>query len=193
MDPLFSADTHAMATDRNGASTLWDRLQSVEPRLLALVAGIGILTCAYWPNLQYLYTIWENEPNYSHGVLVIPIALVISGSGWRTPEVSWTVSKGPWWSWVVLMLILAARAFAYEQQFVARDRHVHAGRGLSDADPGRLATPEARLAGCGLSLFMLPLPQFANNMISLPLQRIATLGSVFVMQLTGLRAWLREM
>ena len=34
-------------------------------------------------------------------------------------------------------------------------------------------------------LFMLPLPQSANNMVSLPLQRIATLGSVFVMQLTG--------
>ena len=37
-------------------------------------------------------------------------------------------------------------------------------------------------------LFMLPLPQSINNMVSLPLQRIATLGSVFVMQLTGLRS-----
>ena len=37
-------------------------------------------------------------------------------------------------------------------------------------------------------VFMLPLPQSANNMIALPLQRIATLGSVFVMQLTGLWA-----
>ena len=37
-------------------------------------------------------------------------------------------------------------------------------------------------------VFMLPLPPFVNNMLSLPLQRIATLGSVFVMQLTGLLA-----
>ena len=35
-------------------------------------------------------------------------------------------------------------------------------------------------------LFMLPLPASVNNAISLPLQRIATLGSVFIMQLTGL-------
>ncbi len=35
-------------------------------------------------------------------------------------------------------------------------------------------------------VFMLPLPQSMNSMIALPLQWIATLGSVFVMQLTGL-------
>jgi len=37
-------------------------------------------------------------------------------------------------------------------------------------------------------VFMLPLPPSANNLIALPLQRIATLGSVFVTQLTGLWA-----
>ena len=37
-------------------------------------------------------------------------------------------------------------------------------------------------------VFMLPLPSAINGMVSLPLQRIATLGSVFMMQLTGLRA-----
>ena len=35
-------------------------------------------------------------------------------------------------------------------------------------------------------VFMLPLPEPANDLISLPLQSIATLGSVFVMQLTRL-------
>jgi exosortase len=37
-------------------------------------------------------------------------------------------------------------------------------------------------------LFMLPLPRAANTLISLPLQHLATLGSVYVMQLTGLWA-----
>ncbi len=37
-------------------------------------------------------------------------------------------------------------------------------------------------------VFMLPLPHAANDLIARFLQRIATLGSVFVMRLTGLRA-----
>ena len=32
-------------------------------------------------------------------------------------------------------------------------------------------------------VFMLPLPPLINGMVSLPLQRIATVGSVFMMQL----------
>ena len=45
--------------------------------LLALAIGMGLLGWAYWPNLQVpLHGRWE-EPNYSHGFLVIPIALVI--------------------------------------------------------------------------------------------------------------------
>ena len=35
---------------------------------------------------------------------------------------------------------------------------------------------------------MLPLPSSINGLVSLPLQKIATLGSVFMMELTGLRA-----
>ena len=112
---FFSTDTSAMATGRNRPVTLWDRLESVPPRLLVLVAGIGILAWAYWANLQYLYTIWENEPNYSHGILVVPIALVILWQRLGDSRISWTVSKGPWWSWVILIVVLGTRALAYER------------------------------------------------------------------------------
>ena len=93
---------------------------------------MGVLGWAYWPNLQYLFAIWDFEPNYSHGKLVIPIALVILWQRLADTKVRWTVSRGPWWSWVVLVLILAVRILAYEQlQPLARDRHFRAGRGLS--------------------------------------------------------------
>ena len=36
-----------------------------------------VLALAYWPNFRELYSIWKDDPNYSHGSLVIPIALVI--------------------------------------------------------------------------------------------------------------------
>ena len=47
------------------------------PRLLALAIGMGILGWAYWPNLEELFAVWTEEPNYSHGFLVLPIALAI--------------------------------------------------------------------------------------------------------------------
>ena len=69
---------------RTGRASPGSESYSPNPRLLALAFGMAGLGWAYWPNLQYLYTIWDNEPNYSHGILVIPIALVIFFSGWRT-------------------------------------------------------------------------------------------------------------
>ena len=48
-----------------------------QSRLLALAVGIVVLGWAYWPNLEALYTVWDKEPNYSHGKLVVPIALAI--------------------------------------------------------------------------------------------------------------------
>ena len=36
-----------------------------------------MLGLAYLPNFRDLYSIWTDDPNYSHGSLVIPIALVI--------------------------------------------------------------------------------------------------------------------
>src|SRR4051812_32283295 len=80
----------------------WGRIRLPHPRLLALALGMAVLGWAYWPNLQSLYTIWDREPNYSHGKLVIPIALVIFLQRLSDTKVGWAVGRGPWWSWIVL-------------------------------------------------------------------------------------------
>ena len=76
-----------------------------------------MLGLAYAPNFRDLYSIWNADPNYSHGKLVIPIALFIL---WRrlsetSAEPSPTAVPAPWWGWVFLTAILAVRAIAYEQ------------------------------------------------------------------------------
>ena len=148
------------------------------------MAGLG---WAYWPNLQYLYTIWDNEPNYSHGILVIPIALVIFLQRLADVKVGWNVSRGPWWSWVVLAAIVAARAFAYERgsQWLETATVVPAVASLMFT-LGGWPLLERGWPAVVFLLFMLNLPTAINNMVAMPLQRIATMGSVFVMQLTGL-------
>ena len=48
-----------------------------QPKILALLVAGSVLGLAYLPNFRDLYSIWIDDPNYSHGRLVIPIALVI--------------------------------------------------------------------------------------------------------------------
>jgi exosortase len=148
---------------------------------------MAVLGWAYWPNFQYLYSIWDFEPNYSHGKLVIPIALVILWQRLADTKVRWTVSRGPWWSWVVLVAILTVRILAYERfsLWLETATFVPAAACLMLTLGGWPLLQRGWPAVIFL-LFMLPLPQSANTMVTLPLQRIATLGSVFVMQLTGL-------
>ena len=67
----LSRPDKASATDR--PPTFGDRFQTIPPRVWALAIGMAALGWAYWPNFQYLYSIWDFEPNYSHGKLVIPI------------------------------------------------------------------------------------------------------------------------
>lgn len=48
------------------------------PSLRKLLPGAGILAgvilYAYWPTLRWAENAWRNEPDYSHGYLVIPLA-----------------------------------------------------------------------------------------------------------------------
>ena len=90
------------------ASSIWKRLRTLPPRLLALAIGMGILGWAYWPNLQNLFAVWTEEPNYSHGWLVIPIALSIFWQRLAETRTDWQASRVPWWSWMPLVAILAA-------------------------------------------------------------------------------------
>ena len=99
----------------NRLATLWDPTRPAQRQLVVLGAGLGILAWAYWPNLQDLCAIWLTQPNYSHGILVVPFALVIFWQRLADAEVPWTGSKAPWWSWAILVAVLVARASSYEQ------------------------------------------------------------------------------
>ncbi len=166
-----------------------DRFRAVNPRFLALAVGLGILAWAYWPNLEHLWTIWQGEPNYSHGMLVIPISLYIFWRRIADVKGQWATTRGAWWAWVALIAVLVARILCYENNSLWSEDAT-----FIPAVAGLILT----LGGWPLFLrgwpavvfliFMLPLPESIKDTLSLPLQTIATLGSVFVMQLTGLRA-----
>jgi exosortase len=171
-------------------STLWNYRPSTAKRW-ALGATTLILGLAYAPNLRGLLSTWRDDPNYSHGYLVIPIALYIL---WQritdatTPSFSSTAPAASW-GWFFLIAVLAIRAYAYEKNFqwIENATILPVIICLTWTFGGWSLLRRIWPAIVFL-VFMLPLPPFVDNLLALPLQGLAASGSCFLLQLTGLWA-----
>jgi exosortase len=154
----------------------------------ALGAAALMLALAYAPNFRDLGRSWSTDENYTHGFLVIPIALFVL---WRRlTEVPWggsaDIGAAPWWGWGLLAAALVLRFAAYEGgfQWVETATLLPAIVGLTWAFGGWSLLERAWPAILFL-VFMLPLPNSFNGLIALPLQRIAATGSYYCLQLLG--------
>ena len=186
---MITNDTGAalVPSSTDAPSTTWDDPES-RAWWWALATVTLVLAVSYAPNLRDLYSVWSDDPNYSHGFLVIPIALFIlwrrlNETPWERPH---NAVKTPWFGWVFLAIIVMIRVMAYE-------------RGMQWVETATLLPTIACLTwtfGGGSLLrrtwpailflvFMLPLPQSLNEFVALPLQRIAATGSHFLLQLSG--------
>ena len=172
----------------NGLRVLWHQPEW-HARLWALAVSTLILSLAYAPNFRELWAAWSADQNYSHGFLVIPIALFILWQRLsdRGSELSSAAIPAPWASWLCLAAILAVRVVAYEgsSQWIESATILPAITCLTWTFGGWPLLRQAWPAIAFL-VFMLPLPQPVNELVSLPLQRIATTGSCFLLQLSGL-------
>jgi exosortase len=150
-----------------------------------------VLGWTYAPNFRDLFSVWSTDPNYSHGYLIIPIALFLL---WRRlsdmpVEPLPTTVPAPWWGWVILSAVLALRALAYElnRQWLETATLLPVIACLT----WTLGSwPLLRRAWPAILylVFLFPLPPNVNDLISLPLQGIAATGSCFLLQLSGLWA-----
>jgi exosortase len=166
--------------------------QTVAPRGLWAFAGtLAALGLAYGPNLSYLSSIWLENANYSHGWLVVPIALVIAWQRLSASNLE-SLSRSPstWWlAWCVLGAIFAGRAFAYEQSLQWTESATMVPAIVCVAWIfGGWPLLERLWPAIAFLVFMFPLPPLFSEMVALPLQQIAATGSCFLLQLTGLWA-----
>ena len=133
--------------------------------------------------------IWNGDPNYSHGYLVIPIALYILWQQLSIPEpkVARESVLAPWWGWVFLVGTLLVRGIAYERgsEGLENATIIPAIASLMWAFGSWPLLRRAWLAIAYL-VFMLPLPQSVSNTLALPLQSFATSSSYYLLQLTGM-------
>jgi exosortase len=151
---------------------------------VAAVAVLGAaLALAYAPNLAYLIRTWRDDPNHSHGFVVLPIALWIL---WRRRD-RWPGLAPRWWGWAAVLLVLGARAWCFERNelWLETATLLPLLAALALAFGGG---PLLRFVAPGLAFlgFWLPLPPSLNQTLAGPLQRLATLGSTAVLQALGL-------
>jgi exosortase len=174
----FSTNTKAAAASRPSplpfsTSTL------VVAGVLALALGVS-----YAPSFRHLIIEWEN-PNYSHGYLVIPIALMIL---WvRREELAATPARPSIVGWLALIGLLGLRYALYErnEMWIEQATIPLVVAALVLAMGGWRLLWKATPAVAFL-YFMLPLPPSLNAILANPLQRLATLGSTTLLQIMGL-------
>ena len=158
-----------------------------DPSLLVKIAvGIAVVAWAYWPNLRDLVRRWE-DPDYTHGYLVIPVALAILLRRPAKAKEDDAPMAPSWWGWLVVVAALVARAVFYElgKSWLETVTILAVIAGLTVSLGGwrLLGRDWPAIAYLG---FMLPLPPGLNNLLSLPLQRLATQASCRLLRLTGL-------
>lgn len=157
------------------------------PVLGLSAAGVVLaaLVVAYAPNLRALIHQWSTEPNYSHGFLVIPIALAILWQ--RRDELDFSRLRPNILGWVALVVILVLRGYLFErnERWVENATIIPALAALALAFGGwtllRWTAP-----AIAFLVFMLPLPPTINIQLAGPLQRLATIGSTGLLQTFGL-------
>ncbi len=163
----------------------WDWRQVAPLDVASLAVVTGALAYAYAPNIMTLYQTWVREPDYSHGFLVLPIALVILVRLWpqtaaAQPRVwlpglalvavalglrTWFHERGQNWSETVTLLLVIV------------------GLGFS-----RLGwrTMRSVWPAFAFLVFWFPLPPAVNSSLSQPLQSIATKAATTVLRMSGL-------
>ncbi|MCC6127017.1 MAG: exosortase/archaeosortase family protein [Pirellulales bacterium] len=144
----------------------------------------GAFSWSYWPTLTQLVEAWDRIPDYSHGYLVVPIAIFFL---WVKREQFPGFGPGLAWGGLVLMAAAFAMRFVGTQFFLgsvdawsmvpwlAGTAWFLGGRRLF-----RWALPALVFL-----FFMIPLPYGMERWLSLPLQRIATSTSCWVLQCLG--------
>jgi exosortase len=148
---------------------------------LVTLALLAITAWAYWPTMVSLFKDWQRSDDYSAGQLVPLVALFFI---WVERKRLKTCRPKPfWWGVALLVLAQAARAFGLLFMFESAERYSLV-----------LTLAGLVLMVAGLQVFrnvlwillflflMVPLPGRVHNMISGPLQRMATSGSVFVLE-----------
>lgn len=152
-------------------------------RYVLATAVLAVLLWSYAPTLKRLVTTWNTEPDYSHGFLIVPLAIWFL---WARRD-TFPGFQGPSWTGIGILLASILMRCAGTVYYVDAIEDWS----LIVWCAGAIAL----LAGHRVLLwswpaviflfFMIPLPFRAERLLSVPLQTVATQISVWTLQLIG--------
>jgi exosortase len=141
---------------------------------------------AFWPVLSDLIANWRNDPNYSSGALVLPAACYIAWM--KRNRVRNCRVKPSLWGLLLLAAGLLMRAVGMVFLYESLERYAFVvslvGLALLIAGPQVFYTLRWVML---FLLLMMPLPGRIHNLVSPRLQELSTAGTVFFMELFGIR------
>jgi eight transmembrane protein EpsH (proposed exosortase) len=154
------------------------------PRLGLGLIVLAVGTWAYFPTLQEIVTAWNQEADYSHGYLVIPMAILFL---WLQRKAFPGISEGGWlWGGLLVLVSVSMRLLAGTYFIEAVDAWSLL-LWLAGCVTILFGWPVLRWSAPSIAflIFMIPLPFRVEGLLSLPLQRIATKISCWGLQLLG--------
>ena len=160
--------------------------RSISPLDAACLAAVtAALVYGYWPIFKTLYQTWVREPDYSHGFLVVPIALFILFRLWPSDRADQPQVWYPGLAIVVAGLALRAWFHSHGQSWSESFTLMPVMIGLGCSRLG-LRTIRRVWPAFAFLIFWFPLPNAVNSSLSQPLQSIATWAATKVLRATGL-------
>lgn len=155
----------------------------VRPAILLAVVGLAVaFAWSYWPVLTGLVREWRHNEDYSVGALVPPVAVALV---WMKRRRLRDCRIEPcWWGLVPIAAGLAGRAYGLLFLYESAERYsiVLVVAGLVLLTAGRQVGRSLAWV-LAFGLLMVPLPGVVHNLVSGPLQSIATRGAVFGLEM----------
>lgn len=152
--------------------------------LVSCVAMIAAIVWAYWPTLSNMVHAWESQPDYSHGYLVIPLALFFLWT--RRGSLARDEMSPSWWGALFLLTVMAVRVLAGRYYLIPLD-----GWTLPLTIAGAVwllcGVKTLRWSAPAIAFlwFMVPIPYSAERWLSVPLQSVATKLSTMALVMLG--------
>jgi exosortase len=161
---------------------VWDSRAGV---VLSVVALLIVTTWSYWPTMADLFSVWQRDDDYSAGQLVPLVGVFLI---WRERRALRQCLAVPcWWGGIALLsLAEVARIYGFLSFRSTPERYslLLVIAGLVLMVTGRQVFRRV-LWILLFSLLMVPLPSLLHDLISTPLQRLATTGAVFFLEAFG--------
>ena len=147
--------------------------------------GLALLSCVFYPVLVHMFRTWRADPDYSHGLLIVPLSLYFAYG--KTPQLRKAEFNGSWWGVAVLLVGVVAVCIGELGGLLTalRSGYVLALMGFVLLLAGRQVF-EILLFPMAFLFLMVPLPQSLVNIIAFPLQLIAAGWAVGSLQAFGI-------